>query len=228
MSLNDKSVIVTGGQGNLGRAVVNSLTRQGARCYVADATRRESGGFEFAARVRVTGGLDLAEEAQVAEFYESVPNLWASIHLAGGFHMGAIRDTSKDVFMAQIIKNALTCFLCSREAVKRMTEGGRIVNVVSRQALEPRIGGGATAYTASKSAILGFTQALAEEVISQGIFVNAIAPAILDTPPNREAMPDADHSQWPRVEEVAQTIEFLVSPLNTTIRGGIIPVYGRV
>ena len=228
MNFNDKQVIVTGGLGGLGQAVVRGLASMGARCHIAEAGTRIPSEFRSDSRIRVAGGLDLTEESQVVEFYETVPQVWASIHLVGGFHMGSIQEISRAVFMEQMIKNALTCFLCCREAVKRMTEGGRIVNVVSRQALEPRIGAGATAYTASKSAVLGLTLALAEEVVSRGILVNAIAPSILDTAANRAAMPEADHSLWPQAEEVARTILFLASSENTTTRGGIIPVYGKV
>jgi len=82
-------------------------------------------------------------------------------------------------------------------------------------------------YTASKAAVAALTQALAEEVAGRGILVNAVVPSIMDTPANRKAMPDADHARWPKVDEVAATIAFLVSPQNTVTRGGLVPVYGR-
>ena len=74
---------------------------------------------------------------------------------------------------------------------------------------------------------MGLTQALAAEVVGEGILVNAVAPSIMDTPANRAAMPGAEHSKWPRVEEVAATIAFLASPENRVTRGGVVPVYGR-
>jgi NAD(P)-dependent dehydrogenase (short-subunit alcohol dehydrogenase family) len=89
--------------------------------------------------------------------------------------------------------------------------GGRIVNVAARPALEPRAGAGMLAYTASKAAVAALTQALAEELASEGIWVNAVAPSILDTTENRAAMPGADHASWPAVEEVAATIVHLAS-----------------
>ena len=106
--------------------------------------------------------------------------------------------------------------------------GGRIVNVAARPALEWRSGAGMAAYTASKAAVAALTVALAEEVAKHGIPVNAIAPSIMDTPANRQAMPKADHAAWPKVEEVARTILFLASPDNKVTRGAIVPVYGRV
>jgi NAD(P)-dependent dehydrogenase (short-subunit alcohol dehydrogenase family) len=83
------------------------------------------------------------------------------------------------------------------------------------------------AYTASKAAVAALTAALAEEVAKGGILVNAVAPSIMDTPANRQAMPKADFSLWPKVEEVAATILFLASPENRVTRGAVVPVYGR-
>jgi NAD(P)-dependent dehydrogenase (short-subunit alcohol dehydrogenase family) len=106
--------------------------------------------------------------------------------------------------------------------------GGRVVNVAARPALEWRSGAGMAAYAASKAAVAALTAALAEEVVKNNVLVNAVAPSILDTEANREAMPKADHAAWPKVEDVAQTILFLASPDNKVIRGAIVPVYGRV
>jgi NAD(P)-dependent dehydrogenase (short-subunit alcohol dehydrogenase family) len=105
--------------------------------------------------------------------------------------------------------------------------GGRIVNVASRPALEWRTGSGMAPYAASKAAVAALTVALAEEVVGTGILVNAVAPSTMDTPANRRAMPKADHSVWPKVDEVAATILFLASPENRVIRGAVVPVYGR-
>jgi NAD(P)-dependent dehydrogenase (short-subunit alcohol dehydrogenase family) len=105
--------------------------------------------------------------------------------------------------------------------------GGRIVNVAARPALEPRTGAGMTAYTIAKSGVATLTIALAEEVAKDGILVNAVAPSIMDTAANRKAMPKADFDKWPKVEEVAATILFLASPGNRVTRGAIVPVYGK-
>jgi NAD(P)-dependent dehydrogenase (short-subunit alcohol dehydrogenase family) len=126
--------------------------------------------------------------------------------------------------------NATTCFLCSREAVKRIRAsrnpaGGRLVNVAARPALVPTPG--LAAYAASKSAVVALTQSLSEELAPERIWVNAVAPSIMDTPANRKAMPKADHSTWPSVADVAATIAFLASPQNAVTRGAVAPVYGR-
>ena len=126
--------------------------------------------------------------------------------------------------------NFVTCFLCCRAAVAAMAQsadGGRIVNVAARPALEGRAGANMTAYAAAKAAVATLTMALAEEVAGKSILVNAVAPSILDTPTNRKDMPKADFASWPKVEEVARTILFLASPDNKVTRGGIVPVYGK-
>jgi NAD(P)-dependent dehydrogenase (short-subunit alcohol dehydrogenase family) len=105
--------------------------------------------------------------------------------------------------------------------------GGRIVNVASRQALEPRTGAGMTAYTASKAAVAALTEALAQKVAGNGILVNAVAPSIMDTPQNRHGMPTANYAAWPKVEEVAATILFLASPENRVTRGAVVYTYGQ-
>ena len=108
--------------------------------------------------------------------------------------------------MAQLDSNLVSCFLCCRAAIKAMAgNGGRIVNVAARPALEPRSGAGMTAYTIAKSGVAALTMAFGEEVAKQGILVNAVAPSIMDTPANRAAMPKADFDTWPKVETVAAT-----------------------
>ena len=94
--------------------------------------------------------------------------------------------------MAQIDSNLVSCFLCCRAAVNAMAGGGRIVNVAARPALEWRSGAGMAAYTIAKTGVAALTVALAEEVAKDGILVNAVAPSIMDTPANRNAMPKAD------------------------------------
>jgi NAD(P)-dependent dehydrogenase (short-subunit alcohol dehydrogenase family) len=210
--------------------VVGALVQAGAVCRVpyVHATEAEHFPWRTHAQVKLVAGIDLTEEAAVAQLYGDVPKLWASIHLAGGFAMSPIGTATKADLMKQLDLNLVTAFLCCRAAVNAMTGGGgRIVNVAARPALEWRAGAGMTAYGASKAAVAAFTVALAEEVVKAGILVNAVAPSIMDTPANRAAMPQADYSAWPKVEEVAATILFLASPDNKVTRGGVVPVYGR-
>jgi NAD(P)-dependent dehydrogenase (short-subunit alcohol dehydrogenase family) len=231
MDFSGKHVVVTGGTGALGSAVVGCLLAGGATCtvpyrHVAEAQRFAHRGDP---NVRLIAVSDLSDEAAVAKVYAGITP-WASIHIAGGFAMGKVADTGKAALMAQFDGNLVSCFLCCRTAVNAMLaagSGGRIVNVAARPALEWRSGAGMTAYTISKSGVAALTVALAEEVAKDGILVNAVAPSIMDTPANRAAMPKADFDKWPKVEEVAATIVFLASPENRVTRGAVVPVYGK-
>ena len=232
MDYRDRHVVVTGGTGALGTATVGVLIEAGAICTVPYINRAEADRFSYRdhAQVRLVADIELTQEAAVSRLYESVPKLWASIHIAGGFAMAPVSETAKSDLMKQIEINYVTAFLCCRAAVNGMTSvgaGGRIVNVATRPALEWRAGAGMVAYTASKAAVAALTVALAEEVVKSGILVNAIAPSTMDTAANRHAMPKADPAAWPKVEEVAATILFLASPANRVTRGAVVPVYGR-
>jgi NAD(P)-dependent dehydrogenase (short-subunit alcohol dehydrogenase family) len=231
MDYRDRHVVVTGGTGALGTAMVGTLIAAGAVCHVPYHDRAEADRFSLRNHPKVTlvADIDLTQEGAVAELYRGVPSLWASIHLAGGFAMAPVAETTKSDLMKQVEMNFVTAFLCCRAAVNAMSGGGggRIVNVATRLALEWRQGVGMAAYTASKSALAALTVALAEEVVTAGILVNAVAPSTMDTAANRRAMPKADHAAWPKVEEVAATIMFLASPENRVTRGAVVPVYGR-
>ena len=111
--------------------------------------------------------------------------------------------------------NGLTCFLCCREAIRKIRGtggGGRIVNIAAKPALVPAAG--LSAYAASKAAVASLTAGLSEELAAEKIWVNAVVPSIMDTPINRQMMPGADHDKWPTLSEVAATIAFLASPQN--------------
>jgi len=221
-----KHVVVTGGTGALGSAVVGALLKAGATCSVPYIVDAEAQRFAHRDKVRLIEVPDLAHEASVDMVYKDV-TLCASIHIAGGFAMGKVADTDKAALTAQLDTNLTSCFLCCRAAVNAMKGGGRIVNVAARPALEWRSGAGMAAYTVAKAGVAALTVALAEEVAKDGILVNAIAPSIMDTPANRKAMPKADFDAWPKVEDVAATILFLASPDNKVTRGAIVPVYGK-
>jgi len=230
MDYRNRHVVVTGGTGALGTAVVGSLVEAGATCHVPYVVAAEAERFALRdhSNVKLIECRSLSEEADVVRLYGTVSQLWASVHLIGGFAMAPVAETTKVDLMKQVDMNFVTAFLCCRAAVNAMAaRGGRIVNVAARPALELRSGAGMVAYAASKAAVVALTVALAEEVAKLDILVNAVAPSIMDTPANRAAMPKADHAVWPKVQEVAATIGFLASPDNKVTRGAIVPVYGK-
>lgn len=237
IELDNRHFVVTGGAGALGSAVVELLLEAGARCSVPCFNDQEFASFPFKNKdgVYTNTPVDLANEEQCQAFFEEAINLqgelWGSIHIAGGFGMGAIEDTPLADFNKQLNMNTVTCYNSCRAAVQWMRKsshkGGRIVNIASRPAVEPRQGKGMTAYTVAKAGVAALTEVLAAEVVEDNILVNAIAPSIIDTEANRSAMPDADYENWPKPGQLAQQIGYLVSPTNEVTRGGVIPVYGK-
>ena len=222
--------MVTGGTGALGQGVCRALLDAGVRIHIpaVEAEAPEHFGFADEPRVEVSWGVDLTVESQVVDYFASIPRPWATLNLAGGFAMAPLTETSLAAFEGMWRLNVVSCFLATRESVKRMREtdeGGRIVTVAARPALVPTPG--MIAYSAAKGALANMTQALAEELADERIWINAVAPSIIDTPANRAAMPDADHDRWPSPLCLANMILALISPNNICARGSIIPVYGR-
>ena len=226
-----RSVVVTGGTGALGAAVLDALLRAGANCHVPYRSKLaiQNSPHRDDERVTFVELGDLANEDAVTRYYESLPSLWASIHLAGAFVAAPIEQSNTALLKGQLDANLVSAFVCSRAAAavfRRQGGGGRIVNVAARQALEHRLGSSSVAYTVSKAGVAALTTALGAELAKEGILVNAVAPSIMDTPDNRTGQPRADFRAWPKVEEVAATILFLASPENAVTSGAVIPVYG--
>ncbi len=231
-SFEGRHVVVSGATGALGAAVARHLLKEGAICHLPISRPKAPDGFEFSGndRVHVITGVDLTDAKAVDAFYDAIPGLWASIHAAGGFDMGAIESVDPDQFDQMMDINAKTAFLCCRAAARGMVagkSGGRIVNVSARAGIEPRKGGGTAAYTASKAAVAALTVVLAEELKGADILVNAVAPSILDTKANRDGMPKADFAKWVSLEAAAAAIAQLASPANLVTSGVVAPIYGR-
>ncbi len=232
MDYENRHVVITGGTGALGVAVVGALLAAGAVCHVPYRNEEEAKRFPHRDNraVSLVALGDLADELAVTDFYAGLDKLWASIHIAGGFAFAPISQSDKPLLMTQLQSNLISSYLCSRAAIaafRRGGNGGRIVNIAARQALESRLGANLTAYTVAKAGVVALTIALAEEVAKDGILVNAVAPSTMDTPANRASMPKAEFNAWPKVEEVASTILFLASPQNKVTRGAIVPAYGK-
>ena len=217
-----RHVVVAGGAGALGEAVVDAFLSSGWICHVP--VRR--GAPPARAGVIWAAGVDLTDEAAVSSFYSALPPIASSIHVAGGYEGGPFAETSRADLDRMLAANLVTAFLCCREAVKRLRAGGggTIVNVGSRASEVPSAG--AAAYTASKAAVAGLTGALAEEVRGDGIRVNAVLPSVIDTPANRRAMPKARWEDWPKPAEIAAVILWLASEASAPVSGALIPAYG--
>jgi len=166
--------------------------------------------------------VDVTDEAQVSQLFSEIgdsgsPEVLANI--VGGFAWSSLHETDVDTWRRMIDMNATSCFLCSRAAAAAMKgTGGRIVNVASVPALA-RGAANMSAYSAAKAAVLNLTLSLAEELAPAGITVNAIVPSMIDTPANRQAMPDADRSTWLPPEEIAGVVAFLASEAARIVTG---------
>jgi len=223
-------VVITGATGALGGGVVEVLLARGATIHVpmVEAELPAHVTWRSHANVHAVPKVSLDDEASVNAFYASLPELWASIHLVGGFAMAKVADTSLADFEKQWRLNTVTCFLTCREAVKAIRKtgkGGRIVNVAARPVQQPA--GGMIAYVTSKAGVASMTQTLAAELLAENILVNAVLPSTIDTPANRASMPKADFDSWPKPAQLAETIAFLASPQNALTTGTLVPVYGR-
>lgn len=211
------NILVTGAAGSLGQTVVAYLTSLGHRVAAVDlAPLPETG----AAAVRL-GGIDLTDVDAVTHAYAraatELGSIEAVVNIAGGFTWETLADGAIDSFDAMYRINLRTAAISSRAALAHLTAGGAIVNVGAAAA--QRAATGMAAYAASKAGVQALTQALADELVGRGIRVNAVLPTIIDTPANRNDMPDADTAEWVRPQSVAKVIAFLISPESGSITG---------
>ena len=213
-------VLVTGGTGALGRAVVRRFLEAGDRVHCASRSEEDARGLVTLLGDRagdvVMHAADVADEASVHGLFGKVERRDGPVevlaNIVGGFAYAPIGETDIEVWDRMIAINATSAFLCCRAAAPSMRDcgWGRMVNVASPPALRPGAAN-MSAYAASKAAVLNLTYSLAQELASVSITVNAIVPSIIDTDANRQAMADADTSGWLQPDEVAEIVEFLAS-----------------
>jgi NAD(P)-dependent dehydrogenase (short-subunit alcohol dehydrogenase family) len=227
---------ISGGAGNLGRAVTRAFLEAGWRAAVALHHTDVKGALdplqaEFPGRVQGFL-LDLTTwrgaEAAIRQTVEWGGGLGAVAHLMGAWAGGAkVAETEVELWERMMDVNLKSGYLLSRASIPRMIEGGggSIVFVSSRAARTGRSGMGA--YAVSKAGLLVLAETIAEEYRGQGIRANAVLPGTIDTPANRAGMPNADHSAWTQPEEIARAILFLASPASSAVNGAAVPVYGR-
>lgn len=224
----DRVIVVTGGFGILGRAVVERARLNGDRAVALDYAAVAPEGFE-ADGVRT--GVDLSDAGQagaaIASIADEFGGVDALINVAGGFVWETIDGAGNESWDRLHALNLMTALNASRAALPFLIQSpaGRIVNVGAKGALSAATGMGA--YAASKAGVHRLTEALAEEYKGR-VTVNAVLPSIIDTPINRRDMPDADFSAWATADEVAATILFLASAAASGVTGALVPVAGRV
>jgi NAD(P)-dependent dehydrogenase (short-subunit alcohol dehydrogenase family) len=233
MDFTNQTVMVTGASGNLGRAVAQAFAQCGANLALVanDHARLEQAlGREDGNRLVVPANLlDSGQvTAAVARITERFGRIDVLCNLAGGFRMGPpVHETSDQDWDFLFGLNTKSVLNTARAVVPKMIDGGRgkIINVAANSALKgvARMG----AYCASKDVVIRLTETMALELRDSNINVNCVLPSIIDTPENRAAMPDADHSRWVSPEALAEVIRFLASDGARAIHGAAIPVTGH-
>jgi NAD(P)-dependent dehydrogenase (short-subunit alcohol dehydrogenase family) len=221
--LTGKTVVVMGGIGYLGHAVVDRLLADGAGVVVGDARvpadDQRRAGVEYIV-------VDALDEASVSGFLDGLPAA-AVVNLIGGYTPPQrIADLDLAVLHRQLGLNVVSAAIVTKYAMPMLASrgGGRIVHTSSRVATQT--GENGFTYSVSKLAVVRLVEAAAAEGRDAGVTVNCIMPSIIDTPPNRSAMPNAHFDRWPKPAEIAGVLAFLVSDDAALISGAAIPVYG--
>ncbi|WP_419483003.1 SDR family NAD(P)-dependent oxidoreductase [Dokdonella sp.] len=229
MDLEGKLIVVTGAFGALGSAVTLAAQVAGAR--VAAIDHAPSPGTALAA-AELFGGVDLADTKAAGKAMEraavALGGIDGLVNVAGTFRWETLADGSLDTWDLLYRINLRTAAAASRAALPHLkrSAGGRIVNIGAGAAEHASAGMGA--YAASKAGVARLTEALAAELKDARVTVNAVLPSIIDTPPNRADMPEADFERWVKPNELADVIVFLLSDRAIAVTGALIPVNGRV
>lgn len=237
MLLKDKVVLITGAAGELGHATAQRFAQEGAKLVLVDnrpdrlaevgeGLRKEHGAL-------LIGNVDVTNPRSVGKLIEMVigelGQIDALLNIVGGYRApGPVWETSPETFDFLMNLNAKSVFLMAGAVAPHMIEqgAGKIVNIAASTGLKAKAGNGA--YAASKAAVIRLTESLSAELKDRGVNVNCVLPSVIDTPANREMMPNADHEKWVKPEEMAEVLLFLVSDASRAIHGAAIPVYGRV
>ncbi|MEX1047591.1 MAG: SDR family oxidoreductase [Actinomycetota bacterium] len=227
----DGLAMVCGATGALGTALVSHFAARGDRVI---AVARDRGRLESMASAHGEGVRP--EPADLADA-SSVEDLWARVdasnetprwlvNAVGGYSAGTVESITPEEYEAAHDLNLGTAWWSCHSAVPRMKDSnGAIVNVSSRAAL---VGGAdSAAYSVSKAGVIRLTEVLAEELLESGLRANAVIPAIIDTPENRETMGEKTMAKAVSPESIAKVIGFLCSEDSDPITGAAVPVYGR-
>lgn len=228
-----ETVIVTGAGGALGRVVAGRFLDAGCKVVGMDRSLDHRG--EVRPDDERDGlfwvGADLSHAEQVRDaisvIREGVGEVDVLVNCAGGFRWTLIDDVSDDDLDFLIDANLRSALLLTRELVPKMKERnfGRVVLISSKSTQNP--GAGEGPYAATKAALNALTAALAAEVKEHDVTVNAVLPSIIDTPNNRDEMPDADFDKWVGREQLAEIIFSLTGKVGEPINGALIPVANK-
>jgi NAD(P)-dependent dehydrogenase (short-subunit alcohol dehydrogenase family) len=232
VDFDNRVVMVTGASGALGSAIAETFADTGATVCVADIVEPDDEDALLDAthesihfyRGDFTDENDV--ERVVSEITDNHDRIDALCNIAGTWRGGdPIENTDVDTFEFLFDVNLKTMFLASKHALPHLKDtGGAIVSVSSRSSLEGGEGDGP--YRASKAGVRLLTETISEENKGE-VRANAIMPSVIDTPMNREMMPDSDHEKWVNPTDIADVVVFLCSDASSVTSGAAIPVYGE-
>lgn len=232
----EKTLVITGGTGGLGTALVRRLIYEDYRLAITYLMPEEAEQFEQEFEVDEDRVLLVRVDATNAEavntFLKSVADRWGSIHglvaLVGGWAGGRdVAETDDVRFERMIDLNLRSAFYAVRAALPYLIETGwgRIVTVGSRAAVD--FPTGQAAFNVAKAGVVALTKSVAQEVDGTGVTANVLLPSVIDTDATRQSLPYADYVTWPTPDEIAAVAHFLLTDESGVINGADIPVYGR-
>lgn len=225
-------VIVTGGAGALGQAVVAWFTQRGEKVAVLDySDELLAKAYPDPSSQHAYIACDLTSRESTSDAVGRVVREFGRVdvlaNIAGGFLMGeSVHETSDKTWDFLFDLNTRSVLNTAAAVVPVMLEqeSGKVVNVAARAGMAGAAAMGA--YTASKASVMRLTESMALELREQNINVNAVMPSLIDTPRNRTDMPDADHAKWVRPEDIAEVIGYLCSDAARAVHGACVPVDG--
>ena len=227
-----KVAIITGSTGNLGQEVVRKFIAEGYR-VIGTVIPNDPTPMDFPAESFEKVVVDLMNEDGSAAFIQSTVEKYKSIDVAvltvGGFAMGKVADTKAADIYKQYKLNFETAYHVARPVFAQMLSqtGGRIFLVGSKPGMDAKNGKGMVAYGLAKSLIFRLAELMNDEAKGHNVLTSVIVPSTIDTPQNRQSMPDANFSNWVKAEEIADTIYFYCSEAARSLREPVIKVYGN-
>lgn len=229
-----KVAIITGATGNLGTAVTEKFIAEGYMVFGTIEPGMRTEAHQDTDNLQYWEA-DLTDEEVAKVFLKEIldecGHIDALVMLVGGFAMGSIEDTSTEEIDHMIKLNFNTAYHLARpylQITQKQKSMGRLVFVGARPALELHNASSMAAYALSKSMVVNLAEIINADSAKHNATASVIVPSIIDTPPNRKAMPTADHSKWVSPQAIADTIAFICSDQSASIRQGVYKLYGGV